>query len=121
MKTIFWDRRPGNFVKRDSGELAFSSSLYNGSIQDWYYTLYEILKLINCDKIIVSREINTILECCPNYIVNLNDKEYNDGKLGQISNIQIFHNEKQKTSIISCYKNNEEVAQVKILGLPDWW
>lgn len=100
MKTLYWSRKPGNFVHKYTGEeisavvngeKIYCGPKFQGSVREWYETLVETI--LDCTsgmktpKIYVSAVILTILECTVLYKLNFNKNvSYN----GKISNFEIY-------------------------------
>jgi len=91
MKTLYWSRKPGNFVNKMTGEpVNLTSSLskgpaFTGSVREWYETLTETM--IDCAsgmkaaRVYVGADVMTIFECSVLYKMNLDKKLPYDGKL----------------------------------------
>jgi len=94
MKTLYWSRKPGNFVNKMTGkEYEFLKDSkgetigpkFTGSVREWYETLTETM--IDCAsgmkaaKVYVGADVMTIFECSVLYKMNLDKKLPYDGKL----------------------------------------
>ena len=91
MKTLYWSRKPGNFVNKMTGEpVNLTSSLskgpvFTGSVREWYETLTETM--IDCAsgmkvaRVYVGADVMCLFECSVLYKMNLDKKLPYDGKL----------------------------------------
>lgn len=99
MKTLYWSRKPGNFVQKTTGEEIFvtvngekndAGPKFQGSAREWYETLVETI--IDCGTgmkapvVKVSPTVLTILESTVLYKPNF---EKNTSYNGKISNFEI--------------------------------
>lgn len=97
MKTLYWSRKPGNFVNKNTGdEIAVVINgkplsvgpKFTGSVREWYETLVETI--IDCSSgmpkatLLVNRNVATILECSCLFRSNLDRK--NKSLLGTLCN-----------------------------------
>jgi hypothetical protein len=78
MKTMYWSRRPGNFVNKNTGKTVFvegQGPKFTGSVREWYETLIETMIDVSAGmrnaKIYVNRDVGVIFECSVMYRMNL--------------------------------------------------
>lgn len=99
MKTLYWSRKPGNFLNKNTGESVTEALLarniqppqFLGTVREWYETLvetmYDCAQGMKKPKAYVSSTTRIILECSCFFQANVDKKHKH---VGQISQFEIY-------------------------------
>lgn len=140
MKEFYWDVRPGFYVNYETGE-RINPHPFPGTTEEWYRTLRSTVDKINekhmdmgISELIVSRDMQTIIECDILYrprVADVSDSVLFFEKIHHIKNVgkwagkDVYTYRFQRSGDVFLlqgpYKKWEEetlVCKLNVLGLP---
>lgn len=133
MKTLYWSRKPGNFVNKTTGEsvsLALKriktdkgttlpkGPVFTGTTREWYETLVETI--IDCKRgmldpvLFVNRDVSTFLEATFLFRPNIDDSD--PTFLGSVSNTKVFRDDRLQNEILIVSNNERRSVIITDMG-----
>jgi hypothetical protein len=130
IKNLYWSRNPGEFVRRETGEVVTKSGLVM-SHQEWYETFVQEIALhVHLPMILTSLDVNSILENSVHYKpVYLGaypeDVFLGPAKMvGEIHGKAIWVDEQMDSNILHLFFDKEtfdkERVSFHVIGIPDF-
>jgi hypothetical protein len=127
LNTYYWSRKPGNFMDFKTGS-AVSYCSFSGTIQEWYSTLVETIRLVAYLKdektlnIRVNPRVAVILEACSSFmpfLENLKCPECHNCKpIGKLKEITVWvYNDYPDSVQLFNYDNNKCLAAINVLDM----